>query len=95
MSRNFGGFGFRFGLLFPCLADRPRGACGLSAWRSSSRCSSCLSRALELFGFDPVGRAFLTEGCLADRPPGRRGLSARHELLVDLPRVEVLVGSFC
>jgi hypothetical protein len=32
---------------------------------------------------------------LADRPPERRGLSARHELLADRPRVEVLVGSFC
>jgi hypothetical protein len=57
-SRFFGGFGFRFGLLFPCLADRPWGACGLSAWRSSSRCFSCSSRVLERFGFDPVGRAF-------------------------------------
>jgi hypothetical protein len=86
-SRNFGGFGFRFGPLFPCLADRPRGACGLSAWRSSSTCSSCSSRVLGHFGFDPVGRAFLTGGCLADRPPERRGLSVRHELLADRLRM--------
>jgi hypothetical protein len=86
MSRSFGGFGFRFGLLFPCLPDRPRGAHGLSAWSSSSRCSSCSSRVLEHFGFDPVGQLLLTGGCLADRPPGRHGLSARHELLADRPR---------
>jgi hypothetical protein len=85
-SRSFGGFGFRFGLLFPCLADRPRGARGPSAWRSSSRCSSCSSRVLEHFGFDAVGQSFLTGGCLADRPPGRRRLSARHELLADHQR---------
>jgi hypothetical protein len=85
-SRSFGGFGFRFGLLFLCLADRPQGAHGLSVWSTSSRCSSCSSRVLERFGFNPVGQSFLTRGCLADRPPGRRRLSARHELLVDCPR---------
>jgi hypothetical protein len=85
-SRSFGGFGFRFRLLFPCLADRPRGARALSACSSSSRCSSCSSRALERFGFDPVGQLLLTGGCLADRSPGRRGLSARHKLLADRPR---------
>jgi hypothetical protein len=85
-SRTFGGLGFRFGLLFSCLAVRPRGARGLSAWRGSSRCSSCSSIVLERFGFDPVGQAFLTGGCLADRPPGRRRLSARHELLADRSR---------
>jgi hypothetical protein len=85
-SRSFGGFGFRIGLLFPCLADRPRGVRGLSAWSSSSRCSSCSSRVLECFGFDPVGQLLLTGGCLVDRPPGRRGLSAWHELLADCPR---------
>jgi hypothetical protein len=85
-SRSFGGFAFRFGLLFQCLADRPWGARGLSAWSSSSRCSSCSSCVLERFGFDPVGKLLLTGGFLADRPPGRRGLSARHELLADRPR---------
>jgi hypothetical protein len=85
-SRSFGGFCFRFGLLFPCLADRPWGAHGLSAWRSSSRCSSCSSRVLERFGFDPVGQSFLTGGCLADCPPRRHGLSTRHEFLADRPR---------
>jgi hypothetical protein len=87
MSRSFSGFGFRFGLLFPCLADRPRGACGLSAWSCSSMCSSCLSRVLERFGFDPFGQLLLTRGCLVDRPPGRRGLSAGHDLLADRPRM--------
>jgi hypothetical protein len=85
-SRSFGGFGFRFGLLFPCLADRPRGARRLSAWSSSSRCSWCSSRVLERFGIDPVGQLLFTKGCLADRPPGRCRPSARHELLADRPR---------
>jgi hypothetical protein len=49
-------------------------------------CSSCSSRVLELFGFDPVGQSFLTRGCLVDRPPGCPGLFARHELLADRPR---------
>jgi hypothetical protein len=62
------------------------GARGLSAWSSSSRCSSCSSRVLERFGFDPVGQLLLTGGCLADRSPGRRGLSARHKLLANRPR---------
>jgi hypothetical protein len=87
MIRSFGGFGFRFGLLFLCLADHPRGARGRSTWSSSSWCSSCSSRVLERFGFDSVGQLLLTGGCLADCPPGRRGLSARHELLTDHPRM--------
>jgi hypothetical protein len=86
-SRSFGGFGFRFGLLFSCLEDRPQGARRLSAWSSSSRCSSCSSRVLERFGFDPVGHLLLTGGCLADRTPGGRRLSAWHELLADRPRM--------
>jgi hypothetical protein len=86
-SRSFGGFGFRLGLLFPFLADRLRGAHRLSAWSSSSRCSSYSSRVLERFGFDPVGQLLLSGGCMADRPPGRRRLSARHELLVDRLRM--------
>jgi hypothetical protein len=49
-------------------------------------CSSCSSCVLERFGFDPVGRAFLTGGCLADRLPGRHGLSAWHKLLAGRPR---------
>jgi hypothetical protein len=83
MSSSFGGFGFRFVLLFPCLVDRPQGVRGLSTWSSLSRCSLCSSRVLELFGFDPVGQLLLTRWCLADRPPGRRGLSPQHELLAD------------
>jgi hypothetical protein len=86
-SRSFGGFGFRFGLLFPCLADRPWGARGLSAWSSSSKCSSCSSRVLERFGFDPFGQLLLTGGRLADRLPRRCGLSVRYELLADRARV--------
>jgi hypothetical protein len=83
--------------------DRPWGARGLFAWSSSSRCSSCSSRVLERFGFNPVGQLPLTGGCLADRPPGRLGLSARHELLANRPRMcyrpsvcrGARVGSFC
>jgi hypothetical protein len=85
-SRSFGGFGFTFGLLFPCLADRPRDARGLSVWSSSSRCSSCSSLVIERSGFDLVGQLLLTRGYLADHPPGRRGQSAWHELLADRPR---------
>jgi hypothetical protein len=82
--------------------DRPPGARRLSAWSSSSRCSSCSSSVLEPFGFDPVGQLLLTGGCLADRPPGRRGLFTRTSCPrtvrgrgTDRSRVKVPVGSFC
>jgi hypothetical protein len=64
MDRWFGDFGFRLGLLFLCLADRPRVAGGPSARWSSSRCSSCSSRVLERLRFDLVGHLFLVGRCL-------------------------------
>jgi hypothetical protein len=69
------------------LADRPRGGCGQSVWRILPRCSSCSSRVLERLCFDPVVQWLFVERGLADSPPERRGQSARHELLLDRPRM--------
>jgi hypothetical protein len=44
-----GACGFRLGLLFPCVADRPREVDGLSVRSFSAGCSSCSSRVLERF----------------------------------------------
>jgi hypothetical protein len=76
----------KLGFLSACLADRPRSPCGLSARNNSASCSSCSSRVLERFRFDPFGQLFLAGSGFADRPPRRRGPSARHELLADRPR---------
>jgi hypothetical protein len=78
-------FRFQARVAVPVPADRPRVAGALYALWSSSRCSSCSSRILERFRFDPVGQLFLAERYLADRPPGRRGPSAQHQLLTDRP----------
>jgi hypothetical protein len=86
MDRWLGSRGFTLGLLFPCLADRPRVAGRLSARCSSSRCSLCSSRVLERFCFDPFCQLFLARRSLADCPPGRQGPPARHQLLADRPR---------
>jgi hypothetical protein len=99
MSRSFGGFGFRSGLLFPCLADRPRGARGLSACSSSSRCSSCSWSALVLIR---LASCFLPEGIwrtvrsvVADYPRDTSCSRTVRGRCTDCPLVEVLVGSFC
>jgi hypothetical protein len=87
MDRWFGDFGFRLGLLFLCLADRPRVAGGPSERWSSSRCSSCSSRVLERLRFDPFCQLFSVGWSLADRLPRHRKPSARHRLLADRPRI--------
>jgi hypothetical protein len=72
----FGTCGFRLGLMFPCLADRPREAGGLSARSCSSRCSLCSSRVRVSLHFDPLSRWFSFGGSWPDSPPGIVGQSA-------------------
>jgi hypothetical protein len=86
-GRWFGSWGFRLGLLFPCLVGCPRAAGGPSAGCSSSRCSLCSSLVLERSLFDSFSQLFLARRSSAGHPPGGRGPSARHKLLSDSPRV--------
>jgi hypothetical protein len=86
-DRWFGSRGVRLGLLFPCLANCPRVAGGLSARCSSFRCSSCSSQVLEHFCFNSFFQLFLVGRSLADCPPQHPGPSARHQLLADCPRI--------
>jgi hypothetical protein len=67
--------GFRFGLLFLLLADRPRRVRGLSTRCRPAGCSSCSTRVLASRCFDPSSWVFSVGVSLPDYPPGVAGLS--------------------
>jgi hypothetical protein len=77
MDRCFGSCGFRLGLPFPCLADHPGEAGGLSARSISAGCSSYSPRILVPLGFDLSSRWISFGGSWPDSPPGVAGQSAR------------------